>query len=120
MTIRDFYTEVGGSYDEVMGRMMTEKRICKYLVKFLSVEDYDILMRTVAEQNWTDAFRAVHNLKGVSLNLGLGRLAAASGDLCEEIRHGAPARDITGMVEAVTVEYQSARKAIEALQPEMI
>jgi HPt (histidine-containing phosphotransfer) domain-containing protein len=61
------------------------------------------------------AFRMSHNLKGVSLNLGLTNLQKASQELCETVRHGEPATDISGLVTKVTEEYNKVVDAISKL-----
>lgn len=40
------------------------------------------------EGDYESAFRAAHTLKGVALNLGLGRLAKSSSELTEALRAG--------------------------------
>ena len=84
ITLRDFYDMVGGSYEDVVGRLMKEDRMS-------------------------------HNLKGMCQNLGLDSLARVSSDLCEQVRHGAPAVDISTYVEAVADEYAKNIGAINLL-----
>ena len=107
MNIHEFYETIGGDYNEVCSRLMKEERILKYLNKFLLAEDHDNLHKFISEENWPEAFRAIHSLKGVSLNLGLAPLFKVSDVLCEEIRNGAPQRDISGMVSDVDAAYES-------------
>ena len=78
MKLRDFYNEIGGNYDEVIGRLMNEKRIYKYLFKFKDNVDYQGMLDAIEEKNWETAFRFSHNLKGMGLNLGLGEMTDAA------------------------------------------
>ena len=106
MTITEFYKAVGGSYNEVINRLMTDKRILTYLNKFVSAGDYSELLNAIDAEDWETGFRASHNLKGVSLNLGLGDLAKSSSELCETMRPGKkPEIDITSLLEQVKVDY---------------
>ena len=106
MTVKEFFPSVGGSYDEAIGRLLDEKRILKYLRKFTANTDYDDMLSAMAEENWELAFRASHNLKGMALNLSLGRLAVSSSALCETMRHGKPAEDNSALTEEVKADYR--------------
>lgn len=116
MTIQEFYTAVSGNYAEVYGRLMTDKRICKYLLKFKDCDDYQNLEDAIDAGNWPDAFRFSHNLKGMCLNLSLTALATVSSDLCEEFRNGAPQKDISSMNDDVKREYARVIEALGSLE----
>ena len=111
-----FFDKVGGSYDEVMSRLLKKERIQKYLTKFLSSTEYTDLKEALAAQNIEPAFRASHSLKGVCANLGLGTLMNSSSELCEALRPLVlPDYDITPMVEKVDHDYAEAINAIHQL-----
>lgn len=95
MNIRECYDMFGGDYDDVMKRLLKEERIIKYAKMFPASagNDYELLHNALREERYEEAFRAVHNLKGVSLNLALTPLHQASHELCETLRHGKPAVD---------------------------
>lgn len=117
MNVKEFYAKTGGDYEGVFSRLMTDARIEKYLLKFAEGTDYNGLQESLAVQNYPDAFRFSHNLKGVSLNLGLTKMAAVSSELCEELRAGvAPKNDITGMVAAVSAEFEHICAEVKAAQ----
>lgn len=105
MTVKEFYAAVGGSFEEALGRLMTEARILKYLRKLPQMTDYADMLRAIETEDWEAGFRASHNLKGMALNLSLGRLAESSSELCETMRHGKPSSDITALTETVKKEY---------------
>lgn len=115
MTVKEFYEELNGDYEGTMSRLLKEERMVKYLRKLPDGPDYPDLMRNLAAENWPEAFRNVHTIKGVALNLGLSALAKVSSDLCEEIRNGPPQIDLTEMTEAVTAEYQKTLDCIAGL-----
>lgn len=72
MKLDEFFRCVGGGYGEAKARFQNDERI----VRFLNMFPGDA----------TTAFRAVHTLKGVALNLGLGSLAHASSQMTEALR----------------------------------
>ena len=72
MKLDEFFRCVGGGYGEAKARFQNDERI----VRFLNMFPGDA----------TTAFRAVHTLKGVALNLGLGSLAHASSQMTEVLR----------------------------------
>lgn len=115
MDLEQFYAMVGGNLSEVRARLAKDERILKYLRKFLDSTDYPELVAALEQKNYPDAFRFSHNLKGVAANLGLHYLYEVSSALCEELRHGEPAVDISGMMNDVTIKYNEAREAIALL-----
>lgn len=116
MTLQEFYAEVGGSYDDIIARMRSDRLVYKFLFKFPAAEDYSGMLRCIEEENWPEAFRYVHNLKGVGLNLSLDDLAGAASTFCEEIRNGPPTHDIAPMLEAIKEKYDFAIAKIAELK----
>lgn len=72
MKLDEFFRCVGGGYGEAKARFQNDERIVRFLNMFPG--------------DTTTAFRAVHTLKGVALNLGLGSLAHASSQMTEALR----------------------------------
>ena len=112
MTIKECYALFGGDYVGVLGRLAKDERILKYLKMFAGGNDYELITSSLAEENYEEAFRNVHNLKGVSLNLGLTPLSDASCVLCEALRHGKPEQDVSQMLKDVEKAY---KKVVEAI-----
>lgn len=115
MTLQECYESMEADYDGVMGRLMKEERVERFLGKFLQEPMYDILKDALDAENYEEAFRASHNMKGVCQNLGISRLAESSSELCETMRHGAPEVDITPLLAQVKADYDQAVQAIEEL-----
>lgn len=115
MTIQEFYNVLGGDYDEVISRLVKEERIIKYLTKFAGEDSLKPLHDGLDSEQYNDAFRAVHSIKGMCLNLGLETLRQSSSALCEELREGKPSKDISDMVNRVDSDYADAIKAIQEL-----
>ena len=116
MTLREFYAGIDGSYDEAIKRLMNEKLMLKYLGKFAESGDYAAMKAAIEAGDWEAAFRHSHNLKGVCLNLGLGRLARSASTLCDSTRGGAPTGDISAMAAEVAADYALVLEGIKAVQ----
>ena len=65
--------------------------------------------------NYSDAFRASHTLKGVSLNLGFTKLYEVSDALTEALRDSNRLEDET-LLEKVKDEYQRTIDLLQELQ----
>lgn len=115
MTVKECYDYLGANYTDVLERLITDERIIKYLIRFTQSPDYSELLGYLDSKDYENAFRSVHNIKGISMNLGLTNLIAASSELCESLRNGAPTVDIANMVEAVTKQYNISVDAIAKL-----
>ena len=112
MTVKECYDAFGGDYSDVLGRLAKDERILKYLKMFVAGNDYQLIAASLEAENYEEAFRNVHNLKGVSLNLGLTPLKETSSVLCEALRHGKPTVDVAPMLAAVKTAYDSVVSAI--------
>ena len=115
MNFEEFYKAVGGDYREVIGRLLKEDRLVKYIKKFSESDDFSELQRTLNEKKYDEAFRHVHNIKGLSLNMGFTALVTSSSILCELLRHGDPGRDVSKEVEMVGNDYYKVMSEISRL-----
>ncbi len=90
MTVRECYEAFGGDYEETLDRLMMEELIVKYLDRFLKDPAYGTLVEAFLAGGERDeeAFRAVHTLKGLCLNLGMTRLTDSAAALTEALRFG--------------------------------
>lgn len=118
MTVEQFYVEIGGNYEEVLSRLCKKERIAKYLHKFGASDESSNLDQMLNDKNYEEAFRCVHSIKGMSLNLGLVGLQKISSDLCEELRNGAPVNDVTDMVITLKNQYKFTLDAIAKVDME--
>ena len=115
MTLQECYSAMGGDYDEVMGRLRSEKLVQKFVLKFLNDKSYELLCTSMESKNYEEAFRAAHTIKGVCQNLSFTTLGQSSSALSEALRHGyTPEAD--GLAEQVKAEYQQTVEAIRAFQ----
>lgn len=88
MTLQECYTALEGNYEEVIGRLRSERLVQKFVLKFLEDGSYDLLCRSMESGDYEEAFRASHTLKGVCQNLAFDRLGRSSSQLCEALRNG--------------------------------
>lgn len=115
MTLQECYTALGGDYDEVLGRLRSEKMIQKFVLRFLEDKSYDLLCSSMESGDYEEAFRAAHTIKGVCQNLSFTLLGESSSALSEALRHGyTPEAD--ALAEQVKVEYRQTAQAIRAFQ----
>ena len=115
MTLQECYAALEGDYQGVLGRLTSERMVQKFVLKFLNDGSYDLLLRSMAEENWQEAFRAAHTIKGMCQNLDFTRLYRSSSQLSEALRNGftpeAPA-----LAEQVKEDYARTTAAIRAFQ----
>ena len=116
MTLREFYAGIDGNYDEALKRLMSEKFMIRFLGKFADGEDFAAMMEAIRAENWADVFRYSHNLKGVCLNLELGRLSRSATAICDAVRSGAPTVDLSDMAKQAEADYALVMEGIRALQ----
>ena len=115
MTLRECYEAMGADYDGVMGRLRSERMVQKFALKFLADPSYELLTSSMAAENYEEAFRAAHTIKGVCQNLGFSRLYESSSELSEAMRDGKPLAD-PALLERVKEDYAATAGAIRALQ----
>ena len=83
MTIQECYEAIGGNYEDVLRRLPSEALIRKFTLKFLEDQSYPLLKQSLGDNNYEEAFRGAHTLKGVCQNLSFDRLYEVSSELTE-------------------------------------
>ncbi len=86
MTIEECYRMLGGDYAEVLRRLTAPSLIRRFIAKFPQDHTLEQLCAAVEAGNRADAFRAAHTLKGLSQNLGFGKLRVSAERLTEALR----------------------------------
>ena len=115
MTLRECYAAMGGSYEDAIGRLRSERLVQKFILKFLDDGSYSLLCRSMEEKNYEEAFRAAHTIKGVCQNLSLSRLQDSSSRLCESLRNGYTPES-TALLEETAADYRRTVDAIRAFR----
>ena len=117
MTLQECYAALGGSYDEAMGRLRSERLVQKFVLKFLNDGSYQLLCDSLAAGNREEAFRAAHTIKGVCANLAFNTLLESSEALTEALRDGRPAQaGEEELIARVKADYDRAYQAIRTFQ----
>lgn len=115
MTLQECYAALGGDYDDVLGRLRSDRLVQKFVLKFLTDPSYDSLCAAMQAQNQEEAFRAAHTIKGVCQNLSFFTLYHSSSALCEALR-GGWSPEAPALFEQVQADYQRTASAIRTFQ----
>ena len=74
MMLEELYQEIAGNYQDIRERLRKEERIEKFVLLFLKDTSYQDMLQAWEQGNLETAFRAVHTLKGVCMNLSFDKL----------------------------------------------
>lgn len=113
MTTKEFYDSIGEDYNEVLRRLGEDGTVRYFALKFMRDPSFDDLKQAVDSGDGNAAFRAVHTLKGVCLNLGFCKLGSAAGNLTEYLRGDKQLDGSRMMYEAVEKEYGVLMEALK-------
>lgn len=117
MTVEECYVALGGDYEQVLMRLHNEAIIKKFVLKFPAQSGFDLLCSSIEAEDWPEAFRAAHTLKGLCLNLNFTKLGASSSSLTEALRNGY-SEEVPDLFQQVKVDYEQTITAIGQLQEE--
>ena len=118
MTLKECYMNLGGNYNDVIGRLPSERLVQKFLLKFLDDGSFDLLCRSMETESQEEAFRAAHTIKGMCQNLSLTPLAESS-DLMAEALRGGDMATAKGLLGRVSEDYKHTADAIRAFKAEL-
>lgn len=113
MTLEALYQKIGGNYENILGRLRKEERIEKFVLLFLKDDSYRSFLQALERQDPEEAFRAIHTLKGVCMNLSFDALYQISYEMTEYLR----VRDLsraTAILPALESCYEKHIQAIAA------
>lgn len=118
MTLQECYAAMGGDYNDAIGRLRSERLVQKFVLKFLADPSYDNLIKSMDAQQYDEAFRAAHTIKGVCQNLSFTRLLASGEKLTEALRDG-PTPEAPALFAQVQADYRQTVDAIRRFQEEL-
>lgn len=118
MSLKDCYRALEGDYEEVVGRLRSERMIQKFVLKFLNDGSFDTLCAALKDGNTEEAFRAAHTIKGVCQNLSFTKLGRSSNELTEALRGGFSPEAGT-LAEQVKSDYEQTVSAIREFEAEV-
>lgn len=113
MTTKECYEQIGADYDEVLKRLGNEDFLKRVALKFIQDSNFNDLKSALKSKDIETAFRAVHTLKGICINLGFDDLQKVSSNLTESLRSLEFKEDCNELFEKVEKEY---KKVIDALK----
>ncbi len=114
MTLQELYEAIGGDYSEVLGRMLKEERVTKFVGMFLRDPSFGQLEEAMEKGDYEEAFKAAHTLKGVCGNLSLSRLAGVDIEVTEALRGGADIEKAKALMPDLKGCYQDTVAQIQA------
>lgn len=116
MTVQECYLAMGGDYENVVGRLLTEERIQRFLVKILKDKSYELLCQSMESRDMKEAFRAAHTMKGICQNLAITKLAESSSVLADVLRDRTEyGEDIEPAFERVKEDYEQTVACVRQL-----
>ena len=115
MTLQECYAAMEGDYQDALGRLRSDRLVQKFVLKFLADGSYDLLTQSMEEENYAEAFRAAHTIKGVCQNLSFTRLFTSASQLCEALRPGGPPQS-PDLFTQVKTDYEATLSAIRTYQ----
>ena len=117
MDLKECYAAFDGDYEGVLSRLRSEKMVRKFALKFLKDTSYELLTRSLEEENYEEAFRAAHTIKGVCQNLGFTVLGDSSSRLTDALRNGG-SEEAGPLVQQVKADYAKTADALRILEAE--
>lgn len=123
MTIKEFYDFIGEDYDDVIGRLRAESRVYKYVMKYPDDKNFDLLISSMKEKNYADAFRAAHTVKGTALNFSFNSFAAIASEITEKLRNSEDTAaieadpDLDGLIAQASEKYEKIISGIKQIDP---
>lgn len=105
--------ENGVEVENTINRFMgNEAMYLKFLGKFLEDKNCINIGKNLEEENYGEAYKCAHTLKGVAANLGLEPIQRTVSVLVEELR-GKSKEEVN--VEKANEEWQSVKKTYEQI-----
>lgn len=116
--LKEQLIEYGASVDEAIKRFMGKEDLYeKFVFKFLSDQSYHNLNEHLDAENYEEAFKDVHTMKGVAANLGLDPMGHPLVELTELLRNKTSKDEVdTEQVnlqrEQLTTQYESFKEIL--------
>lgn len=115
MTLQQFYQTIQGDYEDMCSRFSGPERVQRFVLLFPQDDSYAQFLRAMADGDSQTAFRAIHTLKGLCLNLGFGGMLPLVSQITEALRGGDLALAREGMPQ-LAASYRLHLDAIAQLE----
>ena len=112
MDLKDCYMKLGGDFDGVIGRLRREQLVEKFLYKFLDDKSFDLFKAAMETQDYDEALRAVHTLKGICQNLSFTELYESSSRVTGALKENNYSEAVI-MTPQLTNDYYQVVHAVE-------
>lgn len=86
MKLSELYSRLNGDFADACSRLLSEKMVARFVVKFPEDPSMQSLREAVAAGDIEASFRSAHTLKGVSGILAFSALYKAAWNLTEQLR----------------------------------
>ena len=116
MTVQELYENLGGNYNEALGRMMKDTLVGKFAGMFVNDPSYNQLVAAMDGADAHNAFESAHTLKGVSANLAFSVLFEKASAVTEALRGADTIDGAVDLMPALTEEYNKTITAINEFQ----
>ena len=119
MRLKDLSQYIEIDIDEALEErfMDSEELYVRFLKKLEAANDLVVVENFVAEQNWPEALRKAHNLKGVCGSLGLTKLQGQLAALVKLLRsEGFTAEQVAGQLHDIRPEWERTLDYIRQLE----
>ena len=119
MKLRDLSQYIEIDIDEALEErfMDSEELYVRFLKKLEAANDLAVVEGFVAEENWPEALRKAHNLKGVCGSLGLTKLQEQLAQLVKLLRsEGFTAAQVEAQLAALRPEWERTLECIRSLE----
>lgn len=73
MDLKEFYAQIGGSFDAVLSRLCSESFVRKFVLRYKTDPTFEQLKAAVAVKDWESAFRARPHAEGRCSESGFRR-----------------------------------------------
>ena len=121
MTVQEL-SHIIGNYEEVKSRLMSDRIVEKFIVRFPGDPSYEQLMDAWDQENGEMIFKAAHTLKGVCANLSISGLFEIADQITEAYRPGQEqaqsGEEISDLMAELKLRYEKTVKAIQQFASE--
>ena len=118
MQLSDFYNNIGGSYEDVIARLQSDRLIIRFLSKFPGDSSFAELCSCFDAGLLHDAFCKAHTLKGICMNLGFGDLGKTAAEITELLRPANESIDlgrVQVLIETLKMQYAQVSDGINQI-----
>lgn len=114
MTVKEFYENIHGDYNDIISRFPSDELVLYFVRQFLSDSSYTELTEAVKNNDVEASFAAAHKLKGLAANLSFSELFAMLAELSDQLRPRTEQADVA-LVQKIGESYRIILREIKCL-----